>query len=325
MNGLGQVYPWQQELWRQLPQQRLPHAILLTGQAHSGLEQLARALAARLVCTEIESENSRACAECRNCKLLAAGSHPDVFSLDLVEDSKVIKVDQIRNFVQQVSLTPGIAKRKVAIVWPAEKMNLAAANALLKTLEEPAGDTHIILASSEPASLLATIRSRCQKYTVAAAELKTVDAWLASQDYPNEQRDSAISAARGLPLLALDYLVEELLPVRRNVGVALLKSARGQAGALEVATQWVKLGTELGKPLVWLWLSQWLQDIIRSRVSADKAADPIAAAVGEARPEFPLQKIVFLQNLAIRGYRSQDTPLRQDLLFEQWLLQWVEE
>ncbi len=325
VTGMGQVYPWQQAVWQQLQQPRLPHAIMLASPAHSGVEELAGALAGRLICTEIQSDTGLACGQCRNCKLLAAGSHPDVFSLSPAADSKVIKVDQVRDFVRQMTLTPGIARNKVAIIWPAEKMNLAAANALLKTLEEPAGDAYIILASCEPASLLATIRSRCQKYTLAVAEAQIVDTWLEAQDYPAEQRQSAILAARGLPLSALEYLQQELLPVRRSVGVALLKSARGQLGANQVATEWVKLGTELGRPLVWLWLSQWLQDIIRSRVSKQAGSDPIATAVSDTRPEYSLDKVIHLQKLAVAGYRSQDTALRQDLLFQQWLLQWVQE
>ena len=322
--GLGNVYPWQEELWQQL-QQRLPHAILLSGQAHSGLEDLAGALAAHLVCSKTDTGSSHACGQCRNCQLLVAGSHPDVSALKLIEESKLIKVDQIRDFVQQMSLTPGIAKCKVAVIWPAEKMNLAAANALLKTLEEPPGHTHIILASCEPSRLLATIRSRCQQYTVAAADSELVDTWLGAQDYASEPRQSAILAARGLPLLALTYLREELLPIRRKVGVALLKSARGQADVLQVATEWVKLSTQLGQPLVWLWLSQWMQDIIATRLTRLDGNDPIAVALGNARADYPVEKTIHLQQLAVTGYRSEDTSLRQDLLFEQWLLQWVQE
>ncbi|MBE9549016.1 MAG: DNA polymerase III subunit delta' [Proteobacteria bacterium] len=315
-------YPWQDTAWQQLmtqhANQHLPHAILLSSQSHSGIETLAIRLVARLICPEPVGDN--ACGLCRNCKLLQAGGHPDVFFLEPEEDSKVIKIDQIRNFAHKISLTAGIAKYKVAMVRPAEAMNLAAANALLKTLEEPAGDTYIILSSTEPARLLATIRSRCQQYTIQPAVSAAIKSWLDELGYEAKQIGAALLAARGLPLLAEEYLQGDLLEVRRNVGIGYLKSARGQADPVAVANSWVALN----QPLVWLWLSQWMGDVARASLANEPCTDPVSEAVRKTRPGFPVKTSLQLQAMAMQGWRSKESSLRQDLLFEQWLLQWAQ-
>ncbi|MCF6225031.1 MAG: DNA polymerase III subunit delta' [Xanthomonadales bacterium] len=315
-------YPWHAMLWQQLMKQHanqhLPHAILLSSQPHAGIEKLAERLAVRLICTELNDDS--ACGECRNCKLFAGGSHPDVFILEPEEDSKVIKIDQIREFVHKITLTASMASCKIALVRPAEAMNQAAANALLKTLEEPAGDAYIILSSTEPARLLATIRSRCQQYAVETAANTLVEDWLTQSGNQTEKVRTAILAARGLPLLAAEYLQGDLLDVRRNVGIGYLKTARGQADLMAVANNWVTLK----QPLVWLWLSQWMGDVARASLTGEACKDPVSEAVRSARPNFPLETSLQLQSMAMQGWRSQEGPLRQDLLFEQWLLQWAQ-
>lgn len=92
--------------------------------------------------------------------LLDAGTHPD-FKCIIVEQGQVIKVDQLRDLITFSYGKPQIASQKVAIIYPAQAMNLQAANALLKTLEEPAEDMLIILVSDQPTLLPATVRSRC--------------------------------------------------------------------------------------------------------------------------------------------------------------------
>lgn len=319
---MNRSYPWHSALWQQLlkqhENQHLPHALLLTSQPHAGIEALATRLAARLICTQPVVDS--ACCECRNCKLFLAGSHPDVFILQPEEDSKVIKIDQIREFVHKITLTASMATCKVALVQPAEAMNPAAANALLKTLEEPPGDAYIILSTTEPARLLATIRSRCQRYSVEAAERETVESWLTQSGHQEEQIQPAMLAARGLPLLAEEYLQGDLLNIRRNIGIGYLKAARGQADLMTVANNWVALK----QPLVWLWLHQWMGDVARAGLTGEVCKDPVSEAVRNARPDFPVKMSLQLQAMAMQGWRSNEGPLRQDLLFEQWLLQWAQ-
>jgi len=315
------LLPWLKPVWKQLDAQikadHLPHAILLNGRPHSGIEQLTEKLATRLICTDFKDD--MACGQCRNCRLYTGGGHPDVFSLQPEEDSKVIKVDQIRQFVHKISLTPGIARCKVALVRPAEAMNIAAANALLKTLEEPAGDTFIILSSTEPARLLATIRSRCQKFTINAASHADALAWLEGEDIPKDKAEQALLASRDLPLLAKHYLDDGLLEVRREIGIGFFKTARGQLDPVAVAESWAAYS----QPLIWLWLSQWLADLSRAKLSDSQCIDPVSEAVRKIRPQLSAKKTLEFQNRAMQGGRSREGSLRQDLLFEQWLLNWV--
>ena len=129
---VSEIYPWLSEHWdffmSRLNAGRLAHALLIAGAAGNGKLALAAAMVARLLCNE---DQPRACGVCRSCKLLAGGAHPDYFELQPEEDSKVIKVDQVRGLIAKLDLTTSISARKVAFIHPAESMNGAAANALL--------------------------------------------------------------------------------------------------------------------------------------------------------------------------------------------------
>jgi len=141
---------------------RLPHALLLAGPAQIGKRTLATALAAALICTA----EQKPCGQCRACRLTAQGVHPDV-RLVAADDSErgregVLKIDQIRAVQREASLAPMEAPRKVFILRELERANLPAANALLKTLEEPPAQVVLLLTSARPHALLPTIISRCQ-------------------------------------------------------------------------------------------------------------------------------------------------------------------
>ena len=142
--------PWQKELWLSLndriESQRLPHAIILNGLEGVGAEHLAYALAFRMLCSQVDK--GIPCGQCNGCLTLKAGSHPDFYRLSPQEKSKFIKVDQIRKLCESVAKTSQQGGWKVAVIVPAESMNIASSNALLKSLEEPEPNTLIILVSS---------------------------------------------------------------------------------------------------------------------------------------------------------------------------------
>ena len=170
--------PWHRPQWQRVErgvrEGRVPHALLLRGAAGNGKAGFAVRLAAVLLC---RSDNPP-CGACESCRLCAAGSHPDRFDVTIPEDRREIVVDQIRDLVHSVSLTARLGGYKAVIVNPAEQMNRHAANTLLKTLEEPPGATVFILVSSNPALLLATIRSRCQMIDFPVADRETALKWL---------------------------------------------------------------------------------------------------------------------------------------------------
>ena len=156
--------PWQAQTWSrltlQLAQEQLAHALLLTGPRYTGKTTLALALARLLLCaTPVAGLN---CGKCHSCELSASGSHGDFRWLEPEGTSKVIKIDQIRQVVEFIGRTASFGLRKVIVIAPAESMNISAANALLKVLEEPGSNTYLILVCHRPHGLPATVRSRCQ-------------------------------------------------------------------------------------------------------------------------------------------------------------------
>lgn len=154
----------------------LSHALLVTGADGVGQEQLAGEIVKDLMC---ESDQGRACGYCHSCQLMMADTHPDFRVLD--GEAGSIKVDQVRQLVTQINQKPQVGKSKIILITHAQAMNINAANAVLKALEEPSAGTYFILTSSHSTSLLPTIRSRCLLVNVPTPSLAEVKQWLMSQ------------------------------------------------------------------------------------------------------------------------------------------------
>src|SRR6201999_2221945 len=118
------------------------------------------------------------CGRCEGCRRAAAGQHPDVTSVRFIEEAQQLKIEQVRELSAELALTSHQGGYKVGIVSPADSLNRFAANALLKTLEEPPPRTLLILVSSEPSRLPATILSRCQRIQLRAPPRAESIAWL---------------------------------------------------------------------------------------------------------------------------------------------------
>lgn len=147
----------QKNILRQaLQNQRVAHAYLFEGPDGIGKRLMALALARALLCPK-----GNGCGDCPSCRKVDHNNHPDLHFLD--SDGTTIKIDQVRTLQQQLSLRPLEGTYRICLIDGAEQFNPAAANALLKTLEEPQPNTVIILLSSQPEALLVTIRSRCQR------------------------------------------------------------------------------------------------------------------------------------------------------------------
>ncbi|WP_067654772.1 DNA polymerase III subunit delta' [Ferrimonas marina] len=155
--------------WQQRRQAgRLGHALMVMGRAGVGKAELAEQIAARLLC-----QTGEGCGHCKACQLLANGSHPDRF--DLKPDGQQIKVDGVRQLIGQLEGTAHQGGARVVVLHQAQRMNTAAANALLKTLEEPMPGVYLLLLVDQPSVLLPTISSRCQRLVVpdpTAAEVQ---------------------------------------------------------------------------------------------------------------------------------------------------------
>ena len=157
---VAEPMPWQRERWQRLIQLqdsgRLPHALLISGPHGIGKQPLVEALIARTLC---RNPGEVACGECHGCRMLAAGYHPDLISVAPVEKSRQIRIDAIRQVNGFVSQTAQQGGYRVIRIEPAEAMNVAASNALLKSLEEPGQRTLFVLVSDIASRLLPTLRS----------------------------------------------------------------------------------------------------------------------------------------------------------------------
>lgn len=241
-----ELLPWQEETWRHLLDRlssgRFPHALLLSGPRGVGKEQLARRLAAALVC-ESQEVMDRPCEACPSCRLSRAGTHPDVHWLAPEEEGKAIRIDAVRDLIGRSALTTQARGMRVFVISPAEAMNRAAANALLKTLEEPVPSSTLVLVSSAPHRLPATILSRCQQVTLNSAQIAVAAAWLKKRG-ASDDAESALSLAGGAPLLALRFLEEKRLEqvMRLVEDLGALKTRK--ANPVAVAAHWSQMGAE---------------------------------------------------------------------------------
>lgn len=199
-------YPWQAAAWARLhallAADRLPHALLVAGPGGTGEREFAVRAAQALLCSAPEDTP---CGTCPACRQFAAGTHPDAIRVEPPEADKAIPVDMVRALVARLGLTG--RGRKVALIDPAEAMNANAANSLLKTLEEPPGDSVLLLVSMRPGRLPATVRSRCQRITFGLPEPETACAWLDGQGVADAV--TWLARAGGAPLLARELAGRE--------------------------------------------------------------------------------------------------------------------
>ncbi|GLX86501.1 hypothetical protein tloyanaT_27540 [Thalassotalea loyana] len=152
----------QKQLSHQLNQGRLPHALLLNGVRQSGKSQLAKWLTGVISCLSPEPQNDKLmpCGKCKHCLLIDSDTYPDIYELQAEGDTH--KVDEVRVVTQYLQKTPQLGAKQVVIIHAADKMNVSASNALLKTLEEPSASSILLLLTDKKHQLLETIISRCQ-------------------------------------------------------------------------------------------------------------------------------------------------------------------
>ena len=199
-------FPWQKTLWSnlysQFQSQQLAHAYLISGSRGTGKNLFANAFAKFVMC--LLPNKDVACGKCKNCLLGGESGHPDIIKILVEEGSRDIKIEQIRSLSDSLMQTSQGGRAKITLIADAHHMNTAAANALLKTLEEPTSSTYIFLLSHLPGSLPATIRSRCQKLIMPTpSNIEAVD-WLKQQITDQEDPQSLAIASGNCPLLALD-------------------------------------------------------------------------------------------------------------------------
>ena len=327
---MSALAPWQQRIFdaalRSQAEGRLGHALLLTGPAALGKRDVAEALAKRLLCSAPGSDGF-ACGQCRSCQLFpmqsvglaTTQSHPDLQRIGLEPNDKgdklrsEISVEQVRRLGQWLALTPQLGGAQVAIIDPADLMNASSANALLKTLEEPSQNRYLLLVSSRPGRLPATIRSRCQRLEFRVPPTAESLAWLQSQGLKPGVAESALEAARGNPGQAALWAAEGALDLRREVGEDLAAVGSGRASPVETAQQW--LGDERAE--------------LRLRFAAELALDaassrwraPTGKSAGLTAPA-DFSRLSAWFDAVNRSREQLRAPLRNDLVLAGLLQEW---
>ncbi|HZW14390.1 MAG TPA: DNA polymerase III subunit delta' [Noviherbaspirillum sp.] len=284
---IATLYPWQTHAWQQLQQlrERLPHAILFHGPQGIGKTEFAERFAQGLLC-ESPGADGHSCGQCASCGWFAQYNHPDYRRVrpEALEDgdvaegeeageaadgkksakatktpSKEIKIDQIRALADFMNVSTHRQGMRVILMYPAEALNTAAANALLKTLEEPPPNTMFLLVSNSLERLLPTILSRCRKFALAMPLQEEALAWLQQQGV--DDADIWLAEQGGAPLAAQGVAQSE---VRETMDDFLRSLAKpGVENALKTAEKLQK------SPVVDLvaWLQRWLYDVFSLKLS----------------------------------------------------------
>jgi DNA polymerase III subunit delta' len=260
-----QATPWQQ-LWLAKKNNRLAHALLFVGANGVGKRYFAEMLATAVLCSKV-AESGEACEECHSCHMMKAKTHPDLLLIEPEKEGQAIVVDQIREAIKRVNETTSQGGYKVIIITPASAMNTNAANALLKTLEEPTANTLMILISDPSLRLPATVISRCQKIIFPKASNDDAIAWLSSQMTDAKiDTQQLLQLADGAPFKALAFIKTDMINLRNEVYHNLYSLTQGQADPLQVASKWQD-ADQLS--LIDLILS-WATDLLRFKLSQEK-------------------------------------------------------
>ena len=312
--------PWLQRILQAqitaYEQSRLAHALLIHGDSQLGKRALALALATRLLCSKASAKF--ACGQCKSCQWMAAGSHPDFSHLSFMVNertgklSSMIVVDQIRDLSRTFSMTTQQLGAQIAIIEPAEAMTTAAANALLKTLEEPSEARFIILVSDEPGKLPATIRSRCQKVAVRLPGNEESLDWLLGLKVPQAQANEALVAARGNPGLAFDLISNDGLSTLKQVRKDMDQLASGKLAGSEVAKVW--LGDEQTAQRL-----RFAADLVSLTIKS-RLTEGVAGEALKSQAEIPAMAQWFDEINLLRAQLP--VPLRHDLILSGLLANW---
>jgi len=318
--------PWHKRQWERLLARiegdNLPHALLLVGRRGIGKLHLAQQLADLLLCS---TDQSSPCGECKGCRLIAVGNHPDFKIVTPPEDKRVINVDQIRELSHYLSLTALYDGYQVVIITPADLMNVNAANSLLKTLEEPPAKTLLMLLSDRPASLPATIRSRCQLINFEKPAHEEALAWLNEQlpELPSQQHETLLELAEGAPLRAAEMATSGSIAQRSEMIEDLERLTTGRCDPIEITKKWLKLGMK--ESLYWVY--GWVVDMVRMKVANRPprlANGDIAQRLENISANYELAQLYNRLDQVSEALRLADnTAINAELLLEGVLIGWT--
>ena len=322
------MYSWQKNQWQHIMQQRsnLPHALLLRGHAGTGKHDFAQNLAQTLLCSKA---NDQACGACPSCVWLADGNHPDFRLIspedaDVAEDAPIkkkaskksqISVAQIRQLIDYLSLSSHQVKgMRVILISPAETLNIASANALLKMLEEPPANTLFLLVTSQSQRLLATILSRCQAIDMPLPNKADALTWLKTQQV--KDAENVLDYAGGAPLLALQIAEEG------ETSSNLIKnlSLGAKLDPFACAPLFLSIGMERALEALQKWVfdltAYQLTQVLHYHAQHTSALQALCKSVN-------LKALLNFQDKLLEAKKTATHPLSNELQLENLLLQYT--
>lgn len=318
-------YPWLEATWQRLlaSRARPAQALLLAGPRGVGKGELALKWAQALLC-EAPLADGAACGTCPACHWFETGAHPDFRLIGLQEKTTkegetrmatAIEVDQAREAVDFVQLSTYRAGFRVVLVNPADCLNLAAANALLKVLEEPPLNTVFVLVSDQPRRLLPTIRSRCSRVDIGLPPAGEATQWLAAQGVDDAATLLALSG--GTPLDAQRWAEGGDVDARRAVLEGLAQPER--LDPVTLGERWKAFSPQVWHNVVYKWLGDLLAVRLQGAVQFNRDfAEPLARLGRQA----DLAKLLALARAQANEGRTLAHPLNRALQLEAWLVQY---
>lgn len=303
-------------LWHEAVQaDRKPQAVIINGPSGIGKKALLKQLVADLLCRQ----STPACGTCQNCRLNQQGYHPDV---DYLEPEKnLIKVKMIRELTNFFVSTPHCSDHKVAVIDGAHLMNTAAANALLKVLEEPPSRGLLFLLTDSKHKLMPTIRSRCINLDVVInqEEKQQLLSWIADQgQFSEKQIKQALILSDWNPFAAIQMLESDGVKVFTEQLDLIYAAVTAQSSVSLVAKQMA----DVENTAIWLMLSQYLNDLVKSVLQPGHATNLIEHALNQLVKKMPkvlhlVMKLTDQINLIMLNLNTQ---VKKQLLIESMLI-----
>ena len=286
---------------------KFPQSLLITGEQDIGKSIFANDIAKSILC--LDRKDQRACGKCQSCLWIDKNSHPDLLSIASEEKSHFIKVDQIRQLIQFAQMTSETG-RKVIVIHNAHEMNLNAANALLKTLEEPVANCYLILVSSYPKKLPITITSRCQRQLLSVnGQNETILQWLESQGLTVSreilQQLFALSYER--PILSYKFLSSDVMVTVNELDKLLVRYLQHRNNLKELS-EFIDKNWQFASHLILYWLAQALK------------GNQDAGLVSQTLSERPATALLEYYEAFIKIIELSSTSVKQEWMIQEWLL-----
>jgi DNA polymerase-3 subunit delta' len=310
--------PAQARVKAALGEHRLPHALLVHADAGAGGTEFALWVAQAMLCRE---RAAAPCGVCADCKWLIERQHPDCAWLTPLGESKFILIEQVRELLAELTLTSHTGRGKVAVLVPAEAMNAASANALLKTLEEPAAGTLIVLVTHQPSKLLPTLRSRCLQLRVTKPPASEAARWLIDNRGAGPWEEALRITGAG-PLTLAETDPNSIVAAHREVSETLARLLDRAIEPPAVADAWARSDLDLRLACT----ESWITERVYARAGGKGLRPEVGAAthLPDAPKDLNIRSLIELQSVVRDLRASLSTSINKSYAVESLLWRWVQ-